>query len=209
MLKYFYHTLKFTWPFVLIKALVTHQPDSGLMLDDNGMRHTLYVRPTRATFTWPVNNPRIVSHMGWRRIMGKARYHHGLDAVGSDRDVVAPERIYITKVKGVDWRYPAKFVRASYGWRKARAPLGRAWTPYVVGICEYEGREIKYRFLHINPEVKEGDVVLIGEKIGTYGQYGHSFGPHLHFEVYVDGKRVDPHDFIKERLNEKDQKFFL
>jgi murein DD-endopeptidase MepM/ murein hydrolase activator NlpD len=50
-----------------------------------------------------------------------------------------------------------------------------------------------------NLAVKEGDIVEAGQKIGTVGDTGYSFGPHLHFEIHVEGARVDPIDFLKGR----------
>jgi murein DD-endopeptidase MepM/ murein hydrolase activator NlpD len=47
--------------------------------------------------------------------------------------------------------------------------------------------------------VKEGQVVEAGQKIGTVGDTGYSFGPHLHFEIHVDGERVDPIEYLKGR----------
>jgi murein DD-endopeptidase MepM/ murein hydrolase activator NlpD len=43
-----------------------------------------------------------------------------------------------------------------------------------------------------NKGLKVGDVVQNGDKIGYVGSTGISTGPHLHFEVWVDGKRVRP-----------------
>lgn len=45
--------------------------------------------------------------------------------------------------------------------------------------------------------VKVGDVVTRGQKIAQAGSTGYSTGPHLHFEVRIDGKTTDPLPYIK------------
>ena len=43
--------------------------------------------------------------------------------------------------------------------------------------------------------VEEGDHVTTGDVIGYVGSTGYSTGAHLHFEVRVDGERLDPESF--------------
>ena len=40
--------------------------------------------------------------------------------------------------------------------------------------------------------VEEGQAVRKGDFIGFAGSSGYSTGPHVHFEVLVDGEYVDP-----------------
>lgn len=40
--------------------------------------------------------------------------------------------------------------------------------------------------------IKKGVTVKQGQKIGYVGQSGYATGPHLHYEVFRDGKRVNP-----------------
>jgi len=47
-------------------------------------------------------------------------------------------------------------------------------------------------------EVKEGETVKRGELIGRVGSSGRSTAPHLHYEVYKDGKAVNPVNYIAD-----------
>jgi len=44
--------------------------------------------------------------------------------------------------------------------------------------------------------VKNGDAVVRGQELGKLGNTGRSTGPHLHYEVVVDGKAVNPVEFL-------------
>jgi murein DD-endopeptidase MepM/ murein hydrolase activator NlpD len=44
--------------------------------------------------------------------------------------------------------------------------------------------------------VAGGQIVSAGQRIALLGSSGNSSGPHLHFEVRVDGRPVDPLPYI-------------
>ncbi len=86
-----------------------------------------------------------------------------------------------------------------------RAYLGgeveRVWSDDSYGLAirvEHDNR-ISTLYAHLSEvTVKEGQQVEAGEKIALSGQSGRATGPHLHFELLVDGKAVDPEPLLPE-----------
>ena len=61
---------------------------------------------------------------------------------------------------------------------------------------------VETRYAHLaRIRVKKGQRVSRGQKIGDMGNSGRSTGTHLHYEVRVDGKAINPMIFIKAGRN--------
>jgi murein DD-endopeptidase MepM/ murein hydrolase activator NlpD len=59
------------------------------------------------------------------------------------------------------------------------------------------GNQLITRYAHASKVmVKQGDIVRRGQKIAEVGTTGRSTGPHLHFEVLVQGVFQDPQKFL-------------
>ena len=70
------------------------------------------------------------------------------------------------------------------------------------------GYGFKTYYAHMSKiEVKVGDIVRKGKKIGEVGSTGRSTGPHLHYEVHYLGKRVDPMSFTEWNIDNYDSLF--
>lgn len=68
---------------------------------------------------------------------------------------------------------------------------------YGLSIVIDHGNGIQTRYSHEKEIfVKVGDTVNAGEEIGTVGRTGNASGNHLHFEVIINGNRVDPAPYI-------------
>jgi len=73
------------------------------------------------------------------------------------------------------------------------------WQPAYGKMVEIEhGNGLVSRYAHTsNVFVKEGDLVVRGQRIATVGSTGRSTGPHLHFEVRLNGVPQNPARFLQ------------
>jgi murein DD-endopeptidase MepM/ murein hydrolase activator NlpD len=62
---------------------------------------------------------------------------------------------------------------------------------HTVVIDHGDGRQTRYAHLS-EPLVQAGESVTEGQVVGKSGNSGRSTGPHLHFEMLVNGRAVDP-----------------
>ncbi len=72
-----------------------------------------------------------------------------------------------------------------------RNPQGMAGYGVVTLIDHGFGIQTLYAHMQ-NTKVRVGQKVKRGEQIGTVGSSGMSSGSHLHYEVIINGKKVDP-----------------
>ena len=60
------------------------------------------------------------------------------------------------------------------------------------------GGGLKTRYAHLaGIAVRAGQRVAVGQRIGAMGSTGRSTGPHLHYEVWVNGRPQNPDRFVK------------
>ena len=107
----------------------------------------------------------------------------------------APKRGASTYHKGVDWATPTGTpVYASCGGTVTKAGWGSGYG-YVVYITHPDGRQTRYAHLS-KVLVSAGQTVSQGQKIALSGNTGVSTGPHLHFEILINGSQVSPLNYL-------------
>jgi len=99
--------------------------------------------------------------------------------------------------KGVDFVINDKVVCASEGGtiRSVNLDANKDSAGRYVTITHIDGKITKYFHLE-STSCKVGQLVKQGEQIGIMGNTGIGSGPHLHFEVWVNGAHVEPTQHI-------------
>ncbi|MET0308976.1 MAG: M23 family metallopeptidase [Sphingomonas sp.] len=114
----------------------------------------------------------------------------------------------ITSKFGMRFHPILKFLKL-HGGIDFAAPTGTPIYASGSGVLEFAGPKgpngnfVKIRhdngwetlYLHMNrfmPGIVTGARVSQGQQIGEVGTTGRSTGPHLHYEVHIDGEKVDP-----------------
>ena len=140
-----------------------------------GSGSTSNVTPSTSGFVSPLPGGAYVTcAYGWRihPIWGDQRFHSGVDLAASQGTP-----IYAIAAGTV--------TTAAYGDANG----------YYVSISHGNGYGSVYCHM-TNYIVSVGDSVSQGQVIGYVGSTGWSTGPHLHFEIHVNGSAVNPMDYI-------------
>ena len=127
------------------------------------------------TYIKPINGGRLTSTFGGRRdpITGRSSSH-----------------------SGTDWAVPkGTAVYASSGGTVTKASWGGSYGN-VIFIKHPDGRETRYAHLS-KILVSNGQTVKQGQKIALSGNTGRSTGPHLHFEIRINGSPVNALKYIQ------------
>jgi murein DD-endopeptidase MepM/ murein hydrolase activator NlpD len=127
----------------------------------------------------PVRAAHVGSPFGWRidPFNGRSALHTGLDFQAE----------------------PGTAIQAAAGGVVVTAEV----HPQYGNMVEVDhGNNLITRYAHASRlMVKKGDLVKRGQKLGEVGSTGRSTGPHLHFEVLVQGIPQDPQKFLRAGAN--------
>ncbi|HEV8196074.1 MAG TPA: M23 family metallopeptidase [Gemmatimonadales bacterium] len=147
-------------------AISFREAGDSLALHANRLAATPSIMPTAGWLS------SAFSMMRYHPILHVARAHEGLD-------VSAP--------MGTPIEAPAGGVVTSAGWE----------TGYGNTLTIDHGFGIVTKFAHASRLlVRVGQKVERGDRIALVGATGLSTGPHLHYEVHVNGRPVDPRRYI-------------
>lgn len=122
---------------------------------------------------WPVPSTRYISSpFGWRILFGKRDNHTGIDIAPPRNDSLKP---IVASNSGT-------VVKAVYS--------NRGYGNHV--IIDHGGNNFTLYGHCSSLNVSVGDHVNQGDVIAIVGSTGNSTGPHLHFEIRLNGTPVDP-----------------
>ena len=141
---------------------------------NSGGKRSYAVRRGTGSMSWPVSGP-VTSGYGWRvhPIFGTQKFHTGIDlGVG-----------YGTSIRATD---SGNVIHA--GWCGG----------YGYAVIIDHGNGISTLYAHCSRlYVSYGQAVSKGQSVAAVGSTGYSTGPHLHFEVRVNGVPVNPWGYLR------------
>ena len=126
---------------------------------------------------------------------GEPRITNGYSASHNAVDVVkAPSQL-----DEIIAHSAGKVIFCQTGYKNAKGSKGNASYGNCVKIDHGNGYATLYA--HLNKVyVANGQSVEQGQAIGYMGDSGNAYGAHLHFEVWKDGKRIDPTTYLNTDL---------
>lgn len=142
--------------------------------DMSDMR-SLNAAAQKLPFFRPTTNPALSSSYGVRfdPFTHRPAFHSGLDFPGAFYTPIMSTAPGVISFTGV---------RSGYG-----------------NTIEIDhGGGFKTRYAHLQAiSVRVGQRVAIGQRVGAMGSTGRSTGPHLHYEVWANGRAQNPNRFLK------------
>ena len=143
----------------------------------------------------------------------RPRRYSGLSTI---RNIVKAPNARPVAGNRMNWPTVGHRITQYYSWRHHAIDIAnKIGTPIYAadaGVIEYAGwgrgygNQIvinhgggkKTRYAHLSKfYVKKGDPVSKGQTIGAMGSTGWSTGPHLHFEVIINGRKYNPLNYIR------------
>lgn len=153
----------------LIKTMESHIPKALDQAAETQSKRE--ANPTQ----WPTLSKRLTSNFGYRSdpFNGRSAYHAGIDIAGERGDPV------FAAGSGTVTTAERSGVRGLY-------------------IIVQHSNGLETWYMHLDSlDVKAGDQVEQGERIGRLGNTGRSTGPHLHFQVVKNNQTVNPLPYVQ------------
>jgi murein DD-endopeptidase MepM/ murein hydrolase activator NlpD len=125
--------------------------------------------PAGSGYIWPTSATIVTQYYGWR--------HTGIDIAGP-----AGSALYAAR--------SGEVIKSQCGWNGG----------YGCHIIIDHGGGVQTLYAHALTDgllVGVGEQVTQGDTIALMGSTGRSTGPHIHFEVRVNGQRVNPYQYIR------------
>ena len=151
------------------KREIFYNKKEALLLKHSVLKETL---PT----LYPVEVPFNSSSFGWRRdpFLGIRAFHAGLDFSAAQGEEIKSTGAGMVTMVAKDKSY-GNFLKIKHG----------------------DGLETRYA--HCSKIlVKKGDIIEKNQVVALVGNTGRSTGPHLHYEIRLHGRALDPRQYLKK-----------